>query len=122
MDSPTVIIEFRPSMTSVVSEPWLKVASLMVAVFLELEHDAEDLKSSNDGVSMIKVQPQPVMAKDPMSKLPMFTVSEVMALPDMVTSPAVRSSKVPGWTRAMVRSPAVSVSIIASALDGPAPV
>ena len=96
VDSPTVILEFRPSMTSVVNEPWLKVASLIVAVFFELEHDAEDLNASSVGVSMIIVQPQPVMTNEPMSKSLMVSVSEVMALPVIVTSPAVRSAKVPG--------------------------
>ena len=122
VDWPTVMRELRASMTSVVKEPWLKTPLSMVTVFFEVEHEAEDLKASRDGASKIMVQPQPVTPKEPMSKSAMSSVSEVMALPVMVTSPAVMSVKVPGCMRAMVRSPEVTPSRTASELEAPLPV
>ena len=122
VDSPTEMNEFLPSMTWSLLEPCWKSALAMVAVFFEVELEQELLNDSKVGSSMVMVQPQPAMVKEPMSKLSIDKRLFTIALAVIEMSPAVMSVNSLGWDRWMVMSPAVTVFNTESSPDGPLPV
>ena len=100
---------------------WVMSPFSMVILFAAIEQPLE-LTPVVVTVFMWMFQPQPLTEMSVATMLFIGTKSEVIALPVIDSEPMVTLSKVPGCTRVIAVSPAVTTSKTALSADGPLPV